>query len=234
MSDENLATDVNQPVEGVIAPNAIAAQQEKMVPQSEVDKIVGARLARERERMMSEQQPMQMGGMPQQASQGEGFDFDSAFNQRIQAYEQQRMAEIEREQQKAQAEEIARKYIESQERGKTLFDDYDTITQDVTPAAYPQVTIMASQYDNMPEILYELGGNPRKLVDLHVMAITNPNQAKREMAKLAQSIRNNEQALAQNQKSPQPLTRLKSSAVAGQDTGKRTISDLRKDPRFRG
>ena len=47
-------------------------------------------------------------------------------------------------------------------RGKELYDDFEEVTQDFSPAAYPQVTVMASEYDNLPDIVDELGKNPEK------------------------------------------------------------------------
>ena len=54
------------------------------------------------------------------------------------------------------------------------------------------------------------------------------------MTKLSKSIQRNEEAVNNNQRSPSPLSKLKSSAAAGSDTGKRGISDLRKQPWLRG
>lgn len=222
MSNEDIATDISQQ-EAVAQP----VVQEKMVPQSEVDKIVHARIMREREHS-------QMGGVQQPQA---GFDRDALLREAAemmqQQLEEQREAQ-ERERQKAEVDQIAKTYLDKMSQGKELYDDFEEVTQDFSPAAYPQVTIMASQYDNLPDIMYELGKNPRKLVDLHVLALTNPPQAKREMQKLSQSIKQNEQALINNVKSPSPLSKLKSSATAGQDTGRRTVRDLRKDPKFRG
>ena len=59
-----------------------------------------------------------------------------------------------------------------------------------------------------------------------MLALTNPNAAKREMLKPSQSIKQNEQALANNKGAPFPLSRLKASNIAGKDTGKRTIKDM--------
>lgn len=226
----DVAPEINQPM--VDAPVEQVEQQqaqERMVPQSEVDKIVSARLARERQRMSPE---VGMGGMPANP----GFNKEEllqAMDERLRNFHEEQQQAYVREQQKQYADNVAKRYLDSHAKGKELYNDYAEKTQDITPAAYPQVTILASQYDNMPEILYELGGNPSKLVNLHVLALTNRAQAEREMAKLAESIKANQEAKAQNQKSPQPLSRLKPSVVAGQDSGKRTIRDLRKESRFK-
>jgi len=223
MSSEDVATDVaehlseQQPVEQV-----------KTHTQADVDRAVQARLARER---------ASMGGMQAQPQAQPGFDKDALLQEAAQMMQKQmdeQQAAHKRDLETAEVNKIAETYMEKMAQGKELYDDFEEVTQDFSPAAYPQVTIMASQYDNLPDIMYELGKNPRKLVDLHVMALSNPPQAKKQMAALSASIKQNEQALASNQKSPTPLSRMKASKAAGQDTGRRTISDMRKDPRYRG
>lgn len=222
MSSEDIATDVSQHQDESVVP---PVQQERMVPQSEVDKIVHAKIMRERERLTADssqsQMPLNKEELLQEAAQMMQKQMD-----------EQRQAQ-EREHQKAQAEEVARTYYEKMGQGKDLYQDFEEVTGEFNPGTYWQVATMATQHDNTPAIIYELEKNPRKLVDLHMLALTDPPRARKEMAKLSQSIKDNQGAIANNVKSPSPLSKLKSSAVAGQDTGKRTISDLRKDSRFK-
>jgi len=227
MSSEDVATDLGQ---NEAAAQSAPVPQERMISQSEVDKIVHAKIMRERERSV--------GGMQQAPNaQASGYNEEELLEKmssRMQKQQDEQRQQYERDQQKAQVDEIAKTYLEKMEQGNELYDDFKEVTEDFSPATYPQITIMASQYDNLPDIMYELNKNPRKLVDLHVLALTDPPRAKKEMAKLSQSIKQNETALVNNSKSPAPLSRMKSSSVAGQDNGKKTIKDLRKEARFRG
>lgn len=224
----DVATDIAQHVA-----EEQQAPAEEMVPQSKVDAIVTARLAREREKAMAS-----MGGMGNQSSQMQPqFDEEALLAKAAERMQQQmdtQRQEYERKVQTEQAEKIAEIYLGKMEEGKGKYPDFEEVTADFSPAAYPQVTVLASQHDNLADIMYELNKNPRKLVDLHVLALTNKQMAQKEMAKLSQSIKQNETAVANNRQSPQPLSKMKASTVAGQDTGKRTISDMRKDPRYRG
>ena len=142
--------------------------------------------------------------------------------------------EAEEAQQKAQIDAVAKDYLERMKQGPELYEDFQEVTKGFSPAKYPQVTILAAQMENTPDIIYELKKNPQKLTHLHVLALTDPEEAQAEMTRLSKSIKRNEEALANNSKSPSPLSKIKTSARAGQDTGKRTVSDLRKDSRFRG
>lgn len=231
MSSEDIATDVSQhQAEQQSIP--VQQQQEKMIPQSKVDAIIAAKLAAEREQMRAS-----MGGMQQQPSQPQGFDKEALLKEAVEmmkAREEEQRAAYEREQQQAQVDEIARNYLEKMEQGKHKYEDFEQVTKSFNPGKYAGVTILAAQQDNLADIIYDLKKNPQKLTHLHVLALTDPDEAREEMARLSESIKKNEQALISNVKSPSPLSKLKPSAQAGQDTGKRTISDLRKDPRYRG
>lgn len=223
MSSEDVATDIGQSVA-----ESIPAQAEKMVPQSEVDKIVGARLARERAQMQSQQG---MGGM-----QSQGYDEEAllakAQSRMQETFEKQRQ-EAEFAAHQKQVDEVARQYVERMKQGPELYEDFKEVTQNYNPAAFPQVTLLAAQQDNLPDIMYELSKNPGKLAHLHVLALADREMARAEITKLSKSIKRNEEAVANNVKSPSPLSRLKGSTIAGSDTGKRTVSDLRKDARFK-
>lgn len=229
MSDIDVATDMGQ--------NQGEAQpviQEKMLPQSEVDRLVGA--VRAKERASIEAQYRQSGGMGG-VQQPEAIDKQSLIEEARKAMQEQwdaRERELEEQTQRAQIDKLAADYLEKMKQGPTLYEDFKEVTKSFNPGKYPQLTLLASRMENTPDIIYDLKKNPQKLAMLHVLAMTDPEEAEIEMTKLSKSIKRNEDALANNMKSPTPLSKLKSSARAGQDTGKRTVSDLRRDPRFRG
>lgn len=233
MSDIDVATDVSQNQAEVQVP----VMQEKMVPQSKVNDIVAAKLHKEREALEAQYRGQQstgsMGGMQSQSS----FDKDALMEEmkstwRAEIEKQQR--EAMEAQQRAQIDALAKDYLEKMKQGPELYEDFQEVTKGFSPAKYPQVTILAGQMENTADIIYELKKNPQKLTHLHVLALTDEEEAQAEMTRLSKSIKRNEEALANNTKSPTPLSKIKSSARAGQDTGKRTVSDMRKDPRFRG
>jgi len=211
---------------------------EKMVPQSEVDKAIYATKMREKEKAEAqykqelERERAKMGGMTQDSANSQSpLDMDEVVRRATETMEQRHRENEERkafEEQKRQLDNVARNYYAKMEQGKNLYDDFDTITSDYNPGAFDAVTILATEMENTPDIIYELMKNPLKLAQLHTLAKTNWTLANKEMEKLSKSIKRNDDALASNQKSPAPLSRLKTSAVAGQDSGKRRISDLRK------
>ncbi len=226
MSSEDVAEDMSQQIA-----ESQPVVQEKMVPQSKVNEIVAAKLARERAEY--EAQGRSMGGMHQPAAIDEEALLAKAVAKMQEQQEAQRMAQQE-EFDRQQVQKVAEDYLEKMKQGKELYEDFDEVTKSYNPSKYPQVTIMAAQMDNLPDIIYELKKNPQKLTHLHVLALTDPDEAQAELGRLSASIKRNDEALASKVKSPTPLSRLKPSTAAGQDTGKRSIRDLRKDPKYRG
>jgi hypothetical protein len=80
--------------------------------------------------------------------------------------------------------------------------------------------------------MYELGRNPGKVASLTTLAYINPQLAKLEMKKLADSIKTNEQA-SEAPNVNEPLSQVKPSTV-GKDNGSNTVSDLRRKSWARG
>ena len=229
MSDIDVATDISQN-QAEVAP----IQSEKMLPQSEVDKIVGAVRAKERAAVEAQYRGQQQGMGGMQAPQ---FDEEAMLDkatQRMQAQlDEQRRAHEEQEQ-RSKIDAVAKNYLEKMKQGPTLYEDFTEVTKGFKPDKYPQIAVMAAELENTLDIIYDLRKNPSKLATLQMFALNEDyDELREELTKLSKSIKRNEQSLASNTKSPTPLTKLKSSAIAGQDTGKRTISDMRKDPKYR-
>lgn len=233
MSSEDVAADLGQQV----AEN-VASPSEKMLPQSEVNKLVGAAKARAEAEALarfnqSQAEQPSFGGV----AQSQTFDSQAMLEEaRRVAQEEWDKKEQERlrEMQQAQVNEWGQGFIRNMAQGPAQYKDFDEVVADITPEAFPNVVIEAGRDNNTADIMYELGKNPDKAVRLQQMAQVSQQLFQKEFRKLAESIAANKNALAQNQKAPNPLSRLKSSVVAGSDNGKRTIKDLRKDPKFRG
>ncbi len=223
--------DVGSEVAQVQQAEAAPVMQEKMIPQSEVDRLVGAVKAKERAQIEAQYRNSGMGGMERPAIDEDALLEKAAAKMQERLERQQR--EFEEQRQREHIDNVAKEYLEKMKQGPQLYEDFEEVTKGFSPAKYPQVTILAGQMENTPDIIYELKKNPQKLTHLHVLALTDLEEAQAEITRLSRSIKRNEEALARNTQSPKPLSKLKSSVQAGQDTGKRTVSDLRKDSRFR-
>jgi len=235
LSNEDASVDISQQSAETVVP---VPKQERMVPQGEVDKAIYAAKMHEREKaqQLLAQQTQPQGGVG--GMQAPQFDREAVLEEARQAAREEMEANkraYEEQLQRQQVDEFARTFLDKMKQGSQLYEDFEEVTGDVSPKHFPQIAILAGQMENTPDIMYELGKNPKSLTHLQTLIDRGAQDlARKEMTKLSQSIKQNTAAITNNVKSPSPLSKIKSSGLAGQDTGKRSIRDMRKDPKFRG
>ena len=215
---------------------------EKLLPQTHVKKIAAreneqgyARGRREAEeeynRKLAEMQ--QAGQQQQQRNAGGTRDMDAdAMYQQVQ---ERFNTEMQERQLKQEMENIANNYVSKMQQGKAAYDDFDAVTGDFDPAAFPQLVYLVAGIDNAADVIYDLSKNPSKLVTLDALAQKSPKQATAELLKLSRSIAENQHAKneANNQTTAAPLDHLQPSRISGSN-GKQSIRDLRDQPWLRG
>lgn len=214
------------------------APPQKMIPQDEVNRLVGREKARaadaaRREVESKYQQDMEaLNALRQQQDQRntqvpKQVDADTIYQQLTEKFNADRM--------KAQANEVANNYFQSMQKAKPSYEDFDEVTKDMDPTQFPQLVWLASGIPNGGDVMYDLLKNPMKLASINMLAERTPELARSELFKLSKSIQDNRQAQAEaaTQNVSEPLDRLSPSKVAGSN-GKMSIRDLRNQPWMRG
>lgn len=87
---------------------------------------------------------------------------------------------------------------------------------------------LANDMENTGDIMKELVDNPMKLGNMLALAQMQPGLAKRQMMELSNSIKTNQEALAQEKQAQDPMSQLKPSSSAGMDNGAMSVTDFRK------
>jgi len=87
---------------------------------------------------------------------------------------------------------------------------------------------LANDMENTGDIMKELVDNPMKLANMMALAQMQPGIAKRQMMELSNSIKTNQEALAQEKQAQDPMAQLKPSSSAGMDNGTMSVTDFRK------
>lgn len=87
---------------------------------------------------------------------------------------------------------------------------------------------MANDMENTGDIMKELVDNPEKMSSLIILSHTQPKLAQRKMMDLSNSIKTNQEALAQEKQAQDPMSQLKPSSSAGMDNGNMSVTDFRK------
>lgn len=219
------ATQQNLTVEQV---NKIV-QREKAAAAEKAKQEAEAKFQQEIAALQAQQKSM--GGMTQ------SVDTDKIYEQVYGRIQQEQAAKQQQEQQAAYESEINKltdTYLQKMGSGKDLYEDFEAVTAEFEPQAFPHVVVLASQLDNTPDVIYELSKNPQKLMTIAGLAERSPHMARQQLQRLSESIKQNQQAKSQNVDAPSPISGIKPSANAGSDGGGKTVRDLRKQPWLRG
>lgn len=213
--------------------------QEKMLSQSEVNKIVGrakAEAEQKARRQAEEEFQRQMeavnqGQQQRVAAGNQQVDADAIFQQVQERFNN----EMQQRQMQQELSNVAQNYLAKIEQAKGNYEDFDEVTKDFDATAFPQLVYLVAGMENAGDVIYDLAKNPVKLAAIDRLAEKNPRQAHAELMKLAASISSNKQAQAEasGQEVNAPLDRLQPSRVSGSN-GKPSIRDLRSQPWLRG
>jgi hypothetical protein len=231
----------NQVAENVLDNPVALPEQEKMVSQSQVDKIIkhktyqAAQVQREMEARHQRELEEIHAQQQKQTQRNENVPRDFDANAIYQQVQERFNEEMQQRRVKDEMDRIANSYLSKMEQGKGAYEDFEEVTKEFDPTAFPQLTYLVAGMDNAADVIYDLSRNPLKLAGLDRLAEKNPRQAQSELLKLSRSITENRQAQTDEDSNPvaAPLDRLQSSRVSGSN-GKLGIRDLRKQSWLKG
>jgi len=216
------------------------APAEKMISASRVEELIKKAKLKGRDSMQNELEALRAensqlkSGVGSMGGMSAPIDVDALKKDLYQDFQNQLQKEQEtraQEGMRQEAEQMASEYHGKMKSGADLFADFDEITADFNPAAFPNLVYLANQADNTPAVIYELMKNPSKLAMVSVLSEKDPKAALSQINKISASIKANEQAKAQEREVAPPIGRMQSSPT-GQDNGQPSIADFKR--MFRG
>src|SRR5579863_1745634 len=125
-----------------------------------------------------------------------------------------------------QAQRVLNTFREKAMLGKDKYQDYEAMVGDIDYSKFTNVvSILADYVDNAHDILYELGRDRFKLVQLEQLAERSPHDAIAQAKRMSKAIKDNESA--SRYKIPnEPLSQLRPSNT-GTDNGVMGVKDYR-------
>lgn len=219
----------------------IAQVSEKMVPQSQVNEIVGnaKREAAERavEAYKRQQAPVTQMQPPQNHEQSSYRNVSEDDIKRVTGDEIKRhFSQIEHEAQERANVDAANRIVgmfkDKIVAGKGKFEDFESVTGNVAMQYYPNVVqLLAEHVDNTADVLYHLAKNRDKLYRLEALSGHNSSDAIYEIKRLSDSIKSNEEA-SQVRHPNSPLSQQRPSNTGTDSGGSLSMNDLKR--KYRG
>lgn len=239
MEDNGLSntSDISQTQQG-----SAVQTTEKMVPQSQVNEIVGnaKREAAERAVEAYRQQQTRLANESQNASQFNTVssarnlsedDIKRVTDGEIKRHFEQLQQEAQERVNVAEANRVVNLFKEKIVAGKDKYDDFEPVAGNVAMQYYPNVVqLLAEHVDNAADVLYYLAKNRTKLHQLESTCAHNAPDAIYDIKRLSESIKDNEQS-SQVKHSNAPLSQQRPSNT-GTGSGALSMSDLKR--KYRG
>lgn len=211
-------------------------KKEKLLTQSEVDRLVYAKKMEERERLQRESEA---NANKDKSLKAETSNIDP--NSITMSRDDLRKAiqeESTRIAMQNRAEDTVKQFSEKVLVGMKKHDDYEAVVSKLgIPNMSGQEVEAFNNLPNTADVLYELGKNPAKFSNVLTLMGRSPRLAYEELCRLSDSIKKNEDALAQNSanKVNEPLDQVKPTNIgAGNGKNPSSVSDFRKLDFLRG
>lgn len=215
------------------------ASQERMLPQSQVNEIVGRAKQEAAERAVEaykKQQQTSQSSYSEQPNYGynqsqRALSEDDVKRLTSEELARQRDQWAKEHQEKADADAAARivnTYKEKIAPGKEKYEDFEAVTNNVDMRYYPNVVQLLADYvDNSHDVLYDLAKHRTKLAQIEQLCAHNPQDAIYEVKRLSDSIKANEQT-SQVKHAHSPLSQQRPSTTGTDSGGTLSIRDLKR------
>tara|TARA_R110002012_G_scaffold57343_1_gene147773 strand:+ start:1220 stop:1963 length:744 start_codon:yes stop_codon:yes gene_type:complete len=228
----NEAQSVDQTVSAPEAPVEISqtSSAEKMLPQSEVNRLVaGIKKESYEKGLTASQQPSGEQSPTSANSNASSQSVQDIVQAELKKANDAHIAQAQEQQQKADLNQLVSELKPKLDAASAKYEDFN---EKLSPEAMsevlqvnPALLVYANQVDNSGDVLYEIMKHPEKLAMLNNLS-SIPSQAVNYVKGLAKSISSRDAAKTAPQQ-PQPLSTIKPSTVGAVD-GPMTVADYSK------
>lgn len=213
---ENTTDNLGTPDVANVAQGAehVNTPVEKSFSQDEVNKLIGAAKLKEREKALNAtkntQEAQQSYEPPQAVQASQNFDINAEVNRVL----QQKQEEIEAAKAYEQAQGIINNFSQKVIEGKDKYEDFDSKLTHVN-LENPALIMSLKDLDNPADVLYALGEDPSTYLEIvnGLNSDFTAAAAKAKVDKIANAIKNNEEARKLHNKGHIP-SKIKSSPVS--------------------
>ena len=151
----------NQVTDNALENPTVEPEKERLIPQSQVNKIIkhktyeAAQAQRELEERHQRELEQIKSQQQQQTQRNENVPRDLDANAIYQQVQERFNAEMEQRRLKDEVDRVAHSYISKMEQGKSTYEDFEEITKEFDPAAFPQLTYLVAGMDNAADVRSE-------------------------------------------------------------------------------
>ncbi|MGE4118952.1 MAG: hypothetical protein AB7F29_13850 [Candidatus Nitrosocosmicus sp.] len=167
------------------------------------------------------QQAQTLGGMPQLSQ----ADIERLIAEKAPQLLQEQMQEQLHQQRTRQTVDS---FVAKMQAAESKYPGLEAKLNDLDYSTLAPVIQMANELENTGDIINELVENPEKMSSIILLSYTQPRLAQKKLMDLSNSIKTNQQALAEEAQARDPMSQLKPSTSAGVNESAMSTTDFRK------
>lgn len=161
--------------------------------------------------------PQQLGGMQQMSA----ADIERMIAERAPQLLQDHVNQVRNQQ-------TVDSFVAKMQAAEAKYPGLEAKLNEIDYSSMAPLISLANDMENTGDVMKEILDNPMKMANLLTLQYTQPAMAKRAMMELSNSIKTNQDALAQEKQAQDPMSQLKPSTSAGMDNSAMSVSDFRK------
>lgn len=163
------------------------------------------------------QAPQQLGGMQQMSA----ADIERMIAEKTPQLLQDHVNQM-------RTQQTVESFVAKMQAAEAKYPGIEQKLNELDYSSMAPIISLANDMENTGDIMKEILDNPMKMANLLTLQYTQPALAKRAMIELSNSIKMNQEALAQEKQAQDPMSQLKPSTSAGMDNSAMSVSDFRK------
>lgn len=216
---------------GGSAPTEISAATEKMIPQSEVNKIVGEKkleteqkaYERARREILEQIRAEKSNEAPQAASHGHSIDdIKRIALEATKSHHEEQMKRVV-------VEKTVSEVVAKLSRGKEKYgEDYVTAVSKLKLQENTGILIALNQFDNAEDIAMHIGSNAGLRAKIKAESRVDIDDLTDTLKEISDALKANEFATKNAKPTKEPLKQMKSTYSGSVDSGSLSVSELRK------
>lgn len=221
---QNSAPEDNGPLSRDVVSKIVERERKKAYEKGQKDALMQT----QPEQQVAQQQPQQAPAMQPQGQQSLGGmqQMSSADIERMIAEKAPQL--LHEHVQNLKNEHTINSFVSKMQAAEQKHPGLEAKLNELDYSTMSPLVHLANDMENTGDIMKELVDNPMKLGNMLALAQHQPMLAKRQMMELSNSIKTNQEALAQEKQAQDPMSQLKPSSSAGMDNGAMSVTDFRK------
>lgn len=210
----------------IAAPAETPEEQEKFVPQSQVNQLIGQKKTEAYQKGKADALA-ELNAKAAAPAQNSAQETGNAQQQSGKTIEQIVEEKLSQQNYAMHRQQVMNNFVQKMQEGPKKYTDFDEKVAQLNLPAIEPILHLANAVENSEDVMYDLASNPGKVSKLFdELEKGRPHIALMMVKELAKSAKVNQQA-AKQQTPDEPLSQIKPSNV-GMDNGSQSVSSIRK------